>query len=96
MSSSQRLTTAQQLVKYRLIQLPGPMLVGVRQRRADRSPPHAQVLQFPFARRQASTDFSQRLRSTQLAKQHRHELIPTAETTRLPLGFMLLNQSFKL
>jgi len=54
------------------------------------------VLQLAFGGRQAATDLAQRLGSPELAKQHRHKLIPAAEPARMPLGLMLLNQSFKL
>jgi hypothetical protein len=36
------------------------------------------------------------MRPSQLAKQHRHELAPTRETPRVPLGLVLLDRSFEI
>jgi hypothetical protein len=52
--------------------------------------------QLSFGGRQASANFPQRLSPAQLAKQHGHELIPTSEAARMPFGFVLLDEGFKL
>ncbi|MGA7931551.1 MAG: hypothetical protein WCA20_36840 [Candidatus Sulfotelmatobacter sp.] len=43
----------------------------------------------------APTNFAQRLRMSQLTKQHGHELSPAGETPRMALGFMLAHRDFK-
>jgi hypothetical protein len=54
------------------------------------------MLQLPFATSQAATDLAQRMGSSQLAKQHGHELAPTRETPRVPLGLVFLDCLFEL
>jgi hypothetical protein len=51
------------------------------------------MLQLPFATRQTAANLAQGMRASQLAKQHGHELAPTRETSRVALGFVLLDSS---
>jgi hypothetical protein len=50
------------------------------------------MLQLPFATRQTAANLAQGMRPSHLAKQHRHELSPTAETPRVSFGFVLLHR----
>jgi len=52
--------------------------------------------EFAFAGSQTLGDLPQRFRLRQLTKQHRYELAPTAEPTRVPLGVMLAHRRFKV
>jgi hypothetical protein len=47
------------------------------------------MTQFPFTGSQASTDFTQGLGVSQLAKKHGDELAPTAETTSMTFRVVL-------
>ena len=47
---------------------------------------HAEMPQLPFAGWQSFLDFTQALGLAQLAKQYRHELVPTMESTRMTLA----------
>src|ERR1041384_3942221 len=82
-------------IKHLLKQLPWPVRVRIRQcgfRRCFNS----KLLQSSSATAQTTTDLSQRLSIAELTKQHRHKLVPTAETTSMPLGSRLFNELFKL
>lgn len=94
--SRPRLVALPQLVKDSFLQLPRPVLIGIRQGGAHRRAPHPQVLQFSFRRRQTAADLAQGLGPAQLAKQHGHELIPAGEAAAMTLGLMPLHQRFKL
>src|SRR5271156_507162 len=52
------LTLLQQLLKFRLVQLPRPMLIRVGQRRTLRALLYPQVTQLAFASRQPAADLS--------------------------------------
>jgi hypothetical protein len=54
------------------------------------------MLQLPFTARQTAANLAQRMRASQLAKQHGHELPPTGETPRVPLGFVLLDRLLEI
>src|ERR1700744_2989163 len=90
------LTLFQQLLKYRLVQLPWPMLVRVGQRRTLGALIHTQMPQLAFASRQPSADLAQRLRSAQMTEQHGHHLRPTAKSASMMLRSMLAHRLFKL
>ena len=62
-------------------------------RRAAGAP---QMLQLPLTAGQAAANLAQGMRPSQLAKQHRHELTPTGEAPRVPLGFVLLDRLFEI
>src|ERR1035441_3234641 len=49
------------------------------------------MLQMPLAARQTATNLAQRVRASQLAKQHGHELAPTRETPCVAFGLVLLD-----
>ena len=68
------------------------MLVGVRQGGLLRRYRYSQMLQMALATRQSTANLTQRMRPTQLAIQHGHELTPTGETSRVPLCLMLLDR----
>jgi hypothetical protein len=53
------------------------------------------MTQFPFTGSQASTDFTQGLGVSQLAKKHGNELAPTAEATSMMFRVVLAYRRFK-
>src|SRR3989442_15111648 len=53
------------------------------------------MLQLALATGQPSANFPQRVRTTQLAKQHRDELPPTRESFRATFRLMLFNGLFE-
>ena len=52
------------------------------------------MLQLPLATRQAAANLAQRMRLSQLAKQH--GLAPTGETPRVPFSLVLLDRLFEI
>src|ERR1035441_6461233 len=91
LAAHQFLALEQRLFEHRLVQLPRSMLIGVGQRGSLGRHRHPQMLQLSLATRQTAANLAQRMRASQLAKQHGHELAPTGETPRVPLGFVLLD-----
>jgi hypothetical protein len=69
------LASRQQTHEDPLVQLPGPMVVGIGQGRLVRSS-DPQVLQLPLTTSQPTGYLSQGVRPAKLAKQHAHELCP--------------------
>src|SRR5207244_11649432 len=57
---------------------------------------YPQMPQLSLAARQTAANLAQRMRASQLAKQHGHELAPTGETPRVPLGLVLLDRLLEL
>jgi hypothetical protein len=53
------------------------------------------MLQFPLTGGKTPTYFTQRLRMSQLTKQHGHKLSPAGETPGMALGFVLAHRRFK-
>ncbi len=83
-----RLTACEQLIEHLLVQLPRPMRVGVGQRRALRRRIHEpQMGQLALTTGQAAAYLAKRVRAPELTEQHRHELAPAREPTRVALGF---------
>jgi len=78
----QTLASAQQLLEDALVELPRPVRVRVRQRRALRRLLQPQMHHLAQRRAQPAADLPQRVRRPQLTEQHRHELVPTAEALR--------------
>src|ERR1035441_5681027 len=91
----QLLALQQRLLEHGLVKLPRSMFIGVGQRGLLGCHRHPQMLQLPLAARQSTSDLAPRMRPAQLAKQHRHELTPTGETSRVPLGLVLLHRLFE-
>jgi len=92
----QFLAFEQRLFENHLVETPRPILIGISQRGLLGRHRHSQVLQLPFATRQATANLAQRMRAAQLAKQHSHELAPTRETSSVPLGFVLLDRLLEI
>jgi len=88
------LAAAEQRLEHRAVELPRPMLVGVGQRRA-RGGLDAQVLELALATAQAAADLPQRMGTSELAEQHRHELTPAGEATGVALRARLLDQGLE-
>jgi hypothetical protein len=89
------LAIGQQLLKYRLEQLPRPVTVRICQVGACRCFWKSQMLQLPFTRLQSFRDLAQRFGLRQLAEQHGHELPPAAEAARVPLGLVFPHRGFE-
>ena len=68
-----------------LIKAPGAVFVGIGQGGAARSG-NTQMLQFAFTAFQATRDFSEGMRSSQVAEEHSHELPPAAESSGMAFG----------
>src|SRR5438105_10817983 len=54
------------------------------------------MLQLPFTTSQAAANLAQRMRPSQLAKQHGHELAPTRETPGVAFGLVLLDRLLEI
>ncbi|MDZ7639376.1 MAG: hypothetical protein U5J83_14170 [Bryobacterales bacterium] len=87
-------TGAEQL-KQGLVDLPGTLLIGVGQCGVRRRLLHVEVAKLAFGGPQAFLDFAQTLGLAELAEEHGNELIPRAESTRMPLAAMLGNGARK-
>ncbi len=74
----------EELIEHGLVQLPGPVRVGIGQRRPTRRL-DPQMCEPALATRQAATDLAQGMGAAQLAEQHRHKLAPAREAPRVPL-----------
>jgi len=73
---------------------PGPVLIGVRERRAggSRDP---EVAQLAFGRGQAVADLAKRLRPPEMAEEHRDELLPAGEPSGVTFGAMHARNLFE-
>src|ERR1700739_537741 len=91
----QLLAAPQQLSEHRLVELPGPVLVGIGQGGALGSRRHSQMLQLAFAGSQSLGDLVEAVRSSQLAEQHGDELAPAAKPTRMALSLVFANRSLE-
>jgi hypothetical protein len=56
---------------------------------------HAEVDQFAFAGLEPFVDFAETLRLSELAEEHRNELVPAAEAARLSLALASGDHPFK-
>src|SRR5579883_2812153 len=80
-----RLTAPVEQMKHVLVQLPGPMPVHVRQRgSAHHLDP--QVRELALAAAQPLLDLPQAVSASELAENHRDELLPAAHAPSMPLG----------
>ena len=80
-----------QLVEHLLVQLPGPMAVGVGQR-GTRRRLDPKVCKLAFTALQSAADLAQRVRPPQLAEHHRYKLAPTAQSLRRALRTRISDQ----
>src|SRR5262249_16858029 len=78
------------LIKNILEQFPRSMFIGIGQRRTFRNF-HAKLLQPSLTTAQSSDNLSQRLCVGQLTEQHRHKLVPTGKSARMPLRLSRLH-----
>lgn len=88
-------TAFEEVEKKVLVQLPGTMLVGISQGGTLRGR-DAQLGEFAFATAQPVADLAQRLRPTQLAKQHGYKLPPTCKSPSMALRPQLFDSIVKL
>ena len=91
MAGGQLAASPQQRSEHVAVDLPRPVLVGIREGRPSRRV-DAQMAQLSLARSQPIGDLAQRLGASELAERHRHELSPAREAFRLALSIMLLHQ----
>ena len=89
-----RRAAPQQCLEHPLIELPRAMLVGVGQCGPGRCR-DPQMGQLALAAGQPAADFPQRVRSAELAEQHRHELAPAGEAPGMALAPVGLDQRLK-
>jgi hypothetical protein len=82
----QSLATTQELIKQLLLELPGPVLVGVGQGRSFGGILDAQMPGLAETAGQAAADLPQGVGLSQLAEHHGHELFPAAEALGAFLG----------
>ncbi len=87
--SGHGLTLGKNLVEECFVQLPGAMGIGIRERRASRCAPHAEVNQLAEGGRQAAANFAERMRTAHLAKHHRDKMLPATEPLRRALSGVL-------
>jgi hypothetical protein len=95
LGSRDGLTPRKHLVEDGLIELPGPVRIGVRERRPARDG-RPEMRQPTLAAGQAATDLPQRMRPPELGKQHGDELIPAGKPARMPLGLRVLHRTLEL
>src|SRR5437870_5364639 len=88
--------TAEQLIKHAAVQLPGPVLIGIGQGRTLGRIGQSQVSQLAFAGGQPAANLAQRLRPSQVAEQHGHELSPATEPAGMTLGPVLGDRLLEL
>ncbi len=91
----QRAAALQQPVEGRLVQLPGPVFVGIGQRRTPGGV-DAQVGEFALATGQAGAEFPEAVGMAELAEQHGHELGPAGEAAGVAFGPVVADQLLEL
>src|ERR1035441_7046451 len=87
---------AQQLIKHGAVQLPGPMLVGIRHGGGLGRIRQPQVPQLALAGGQSAANLAQGLRPPQVTEQHGHELSPATEPASVALGPVLGDRLLEL
>ena len=90
------LAASQGLIEHRLVQLPGPMSAGARQRGSFGAVHPAQMTQFAFESGQTAPDFAEAWSIGKLAEHHGDELLPAGEAAGMALGLVLANGGFGL
>ena len=78
-----------------LIEIPWTVLIGIGQGGMARSR-DAQMSQLPLAASKTSANLTERMGTTQLAKQHGHKLTPAAKTFRITFGMGFFHYVLKL
>jgi len=81
--------------KDSLVELPGPMLIGISQSGPTGSG-DAQVFQFAFTASQPSGNLPERMGSTQLTEEHGDKLAPASEPSDMALSFCFHNGLLEL
>src|SRR5580700_1527036 len=98
LSSRQRfgLAARQRCLEHGLIELPGPVRIGIRQCCRLRRFFYTEVAELAFRCRQPATDLPQALRVTQMTEQHRHQLLPAGEAPLMSRRLVFLHARVKL
>jgi hypothetical protein len=89
------LTSAQQLQKEPLVELPGAMFIGIGQGGATGSG-NPKMLQFTLTASQTTYDFPERMGLTQLAEEHGDKLAPAGESSGVTFGLGFFHSVLKL
>jgi hypothetical protein len=80
------LASFEELHKDSLVELPGPVLIGIRQR-GTTGGADTQMFQFVFTASQPSGNLPERMSSTQLAEEHRDKLAPASKPSGMAFSF---------
>jgi hypothetical protein len=85
----------EELHKDSLIELPGPVLIGISQS-GTTGGTDAQMFQFAFTASQPSGNLPKRMSSTQLTEEHGHKLAPASEPSGMAFSFCFHNGLLEL
>jgi hypothetical protein len=88
-------TSVEQLIKQKLIKLPGPVLIRVGQGGTAGSG-DPKMFQLPLTTSQAPGNLPKGMGSAQLTEQHSHKLSPAGKSPSVPLGFRFSDGLLKL
>jgi hypothetical protein len=89
------LTLVEQLEKDRSVELPGAVLIGIRQSGAIGGG-DAKIFQFPLAASNPLGNFPERMGSTQLTEKHGYKLTPASKSSGMPLSFFFHHDLLEL
>jgi len=89
------LASFEELHKDSLVELPGPVLVGISQG-GTTGGADAQMFQFAFTASQPSGNLPKRMGSAQLTEEHGHKLAPTREPSGMAFSFCFHNGLLEL
>jgi hypothetical protein len=89
------LASFEELYKDPLVELPGPVLIGISQR-GSTGGADAQMFQFAFTASQSSGNLPKRMGSAQLTEEHGHKLAPASESSGMTFGFGLFHGVLEL
>jgi hypothetical protein len=89
------LASFEELHKDYLVELLGPILIGISQSGANGGA-DAQMFQFAFTASQLSGNLSKRMSSTQLTEEHGHKLTPASKTSVMAFSFCFRHGLLKL
>jgi hypothetical protein len=85
----------EELHKDSLVELPGPVLIGISQS-GTTGGADAQMFQFAFTASQPSGNLPKRMGSAQLTEEHGHKLAPTSEPSGMTFSFCFHNGLLEL
>jgi hypothetical protein len=89
------LASFEELHKDSLVELPGPMLIGISQG-GTTGGGDAQMFQFAFTAPQPSSNLPKRMGSTQLTEEHGYKLPPASKSSGMAFSFCLFHGLLEL